>query len=208
MADPSITDWITATSTVIAVGAAVAAAIYTKRSASEAAKAAKAAADQVELQRPRPIVLAEFFYSFSPNRGNMARVNDRDFKLQNIGDSPAFDVELNPLEVPGTRLETDTLPYLLSGAPVPCIHRLDPPRGISGVMGRAALFVEDAKTFFDQQSKNQSSKEPEFRYKVEFTVSYRALDGREFKQSCVLVVDFPSLSAWIESVGSLLETGL
>jgi len=49
---PSITDWIIAVSTVIGACAAIAAAIYTKRSASEAANAAMAAAEQVELQRP------------------------------------------------------------------------------------------------------------------------------------------------------------
>ena len=48
MADPSITDWITAGCSMVAVGAAIFAALYTKRSASEAAKAAHAAAALVE----------------------------------------------------------------------------------------------------------------------------------------------------------------
>jgi hypothetical protein len=194
--------WIGGLGAVAAAAGTLAAAWYTKRAANEAAKAAKTAADQMELQRPRPIVVPEFQYSFAVNRGNMASANYPDFHLRNIGDSPAFDVELSTLEVSVSRLETNRLPYLLTGTPVPCIHQLRPQRGLSGVMGSGALFVVDAKTFFDQQRPPA----PGFRHEVPFSVSYRALDGRRFEQPCLLVVHFPSLSAWVETVSSLLET--
>jgi hypothetical protein len=199
----AIVVWISGVGTVIAAAAACFAALYTKRAAGEAAKAAKAAADQVELQRPRPIVVATFLRSFSPNKGNMA-ADDKDLRLENIGDSPAFDVEVSNLEVPGSRLLTETFPYLQPGSSMVCNHKLEPGRGLSGVMGRAALFVEDAKTYFNEQSMNESSRSANFRYEIPFSISYRTVDLRQFKQSYVFVVYFPLLRAWVEPVGSLL----
>jgi hypothetical protein len=134
----------------------------------------------------------------------MAPQNDADFKLQNIGDSAAFDVDVSSLEVPKSRLETERIPYLLPGSPVSCIHRLSPPRGRSGLMAKAALFLEDAKPFFDGQSEGggQSS---DVRRRIEFAISYRSLDGRRFEQPYALVVFFPQQEAWVEPAVSLLE---
>jgi hypothetical protein len=84
----------------VAAVAANVATFYAKQAAVEARKTATAAADQVELQRPRPIVIVSFQQYFGPNPGNPI-LNDTDFHLQNIGDSPAFDVVVSTLKVPG-----------------------------------------------------------------------------------------------------------
>ena len=217
MPDPLITDWITAIGAGIAAFAAVGAALYTKRSASEAAKAAKAAADQVELQRPRPIVVATFSRSVSDNENN-ADDDDQEFRLANIGDSPAFDVEVSPLETPGelpnlraaSRLTTKRLSYLLpASTPARCTHELEPDRGAGTLIaekirGMAGSFTRDAASFFNEQSK-RGIRSPDLRYEIPFMLSYLALDGRRFRQPYVFVVYFYQLRAWIEPAGSLLK---
>lgn len=217
MADPSITDWITAGCSMGAVVAAIFAARYTKRSASEAAKAATAAADQVELQRPRPIVVATFSRSVSDNKTGPDN-DDQEFRLANIGDSPAFDVEVSPLETPGelpyakaaSRLITEGFTYLLpKSMPAYCTHQLEPDRGAGTLIaekirGAAGSFAMDAVRFFDGQHKTEM-RSPDHRYEIPFVLSYRALDGRRFRQPYVFVVYFLQLRAWIEPVGSLLE---
>jgi hypothetical protein len=214
MPGPSITDWITAGCTVVAVGAAIVAALYTKRSASEAAKAAKAAADQVELQRPMPIVVATFSHSLSDNKGDTDD-DDKEFQLANIGDSPAFDVEVSPLETPGelpylgaaSRLSTERLSYLLPASiPARCTHRLEPDHGaiVLTIKGMAGTFATDAARLFDERSKAEI-RSPDLRYEIQFELSYRALDGRRFRQPYVFVLYFQVLRAWIEPVGSLLK---
>lgn len=215
MATPSVTDWISACSTVVAVVAAGFAAFYTRRAATEAAKAARAAADQVELQRPRPIVIAAFLRSLSETK--VPGASDTYIRLRNIGDSPAFDVLVSPLETPGvvpgldsvSRLETERVLWLAPGIdPVPCVHRVIPDRGPLSGMRNAAGFVDDAKTFFDMQSRDTSSRSGDHRYEIKFAVSYRSLDGRRFEQCHLFVVHFTRLSAWVEPVGSLLEAAV
>jgi integrase-like protein len=109
-------------------------AVYTKRSAEASANVARAAAAQVELQRPRPLVLATFQHSFSQSGKTPL---DRSFQFQNIGDSPAFDINVSPIETPGivsalgpSRLATETIRYLVPDKPSGgCIHRLEPTGG-------------------------------------------------------------------------------
>jgi hypothetical protein len=211
---------ITAFAAIVAAVAAIFAARYTKRAAEEAAKAANASADQatasaeqVRLQRPRPIVVITFSYSFNEYKGNVATDNN-EFWIQNIGDSPAFDVEVSPLETPGivaslgevSRLETMGIAYLVQGvAPIPCEHTLKPSRGALGIR-RAAGFVHDAKEFFNQQSiKDEASRTKDYTYEIKFSVSYRSLEGRRFTQDYRLVIYFVLSNAWVELVGSLLE---
>jgi hypothetical protein len=186
--------------------------LYARQSAEEAAKASKAAADQVELQRPRPIVIAKFICYFGENRGNMT-ADDKELLLRNIGDSPAFDVNVSALQTPGSvqelgvpsNLKTDSLLWLAPSIDLtPCVHYLEPPRGFRNALGIGALFVKDAKSFFDNQSINDQSNNPDSRYEIPFTVSYRSLDGRKFEQPHLLVIRSPH--AWVEAVGSLLES--
>jgi hypothetical protein len=69
--------------------------------------------------------------------------------------------------------------------------------------------VDDAKSFFNKQAtEDPSQSNPAFRYEIPFTVSYRALDGRKFEQPHLLVIYFPLLNAWVEPVGSLLESSV
>jgi hypothetical protein len=91
---------VAAVAAIVAAGAAVVAARFTKQAVAEAAKAAKSASDQVELQRPNPIVVASFSYSFSDLRRE-TDAHDEEFQLQNIGESAAFDVEVSMIEAPG-----------------------------------------------------------------------------------------------------------
>jgi hypothetical protein len=207
----TIAAWAGAGGTFIAAGAAIVAAIYTKQAAHEARNAAKAAADQVELQRPRPIVIVFFERCFSDNKGNTAP-NDTDFHLQNIGDSPAFDVVVSTLRVPGklpylgdepSQLETRNFAFVTPGTQrVICAHQLSPPRGGMSTKG-AAGFVDDATRFFNE--KNKSAHPSEMRHEIPFALSYRALDGRQFRQAYVFVIYWLTMTAWVEPVGSLLE---
>lgn len=129
---------------------------------------------------------------------------DQSLKVTNIGDSPAFDVEVSTLEVGGTRLSTAKIAYLVQAAPAESTHKLEPARGVTGILGPAAMFLQDAKAFFDNQSRRESI-QSNYRYTVPFTVAYRALDGRQFNQPYVFVVDFMQLKGWTEATGSLLE---
>lgn len=207
----TVAAWVSAIGTVVAAGAAAAAAIYTKRAAIEAGNAANAAADQVSQQRPRPIVVVFFEHCFYDQRGTTAP-HDSDFYLQNIGNSPAFDVTVSALQVPGrlpyldnapSQLETRKLPFVTPGTQrAACEHELSPPRGGMSVKG-AGGFVEDATRFFNEKSK--TSGHSEMRNEIPFILSYRALDGRQFRQPYVFVVYWPRVTAWVKPVGSLLD---
>ena len=96
--------------TAIAAIAAVVAARYAKGAVAEAARSAKAAADQVDLARSRPIVLVTFSYSGKDQTQKVDRT--REFRLENIGNSPAFDVHVSPIGVPDAshRLITEACP--------------------------------------------------------------------------------------------------
>jgi len=197
-----------AAGTVVAAVAAVYAAVFTRRSADAAAKAAESAADQVDLQRPRPIVVVHFSRSLSENPPTMARL-DPVFQLENIGDSPAFDVELSPMELsrPATACckKTSPVDFLVPRARLSCAHSMEPPQGVLRALGPAATFVQELANHFNEQSKSEASWNPDHRYEMEFSLSYRGLDGRRFRQPYALVVYFPRLQAWVEPVGSLLE---
>jgi hypothetical protein len=214
MLSPSITDWMSSTGAVaaagaaiVAAGAAVLAARYTKQAVYEAAKAAKAAADQVELQRPRPVVLLTFSYSFKHNR-NTDEERFREFHLENIGNSPAFDVEVSSIEVPDAtdRLTTEQLSHLLVSRTHACKHRLDKSQGVLGVLQPAETFANALAAYFNQHSEGTLAERIEKRHQIEFTLSYRALDRRRFEQRYAFLVFFPKQRVWIEPMGSLLES--
>jgi hypothetical protein len=67
------------------------------------------------------------------------------------------------------------------------------------------MFKQDLKIVFDEHGKNPSTQKAGFRYEVYFTIAYRSLDRRQFKQRYALVVFFPLRRVWAEPVGSLLE---
>jgi hypothetical protein len=213
MPSPSITDWmsgagaaVAAVAAIVAAGAAIVAARYTKQAVREAAKAAKAAADQVELQRPRPIVLLTFSYSLKQNR-NTEEERFREFRLENVGNSPAFDVEVSSIEVPDAtnRLNTEKLSHLLVSGTFACKHRLEKSQGVLAVLQPAETFANDLAAFFNKHSEGTLAERIDKRHQIEFTLSYRALDRRHFEQRYAFVVFFPKQRAWIEPMGSLLE---
>jgi len=208
----SITDWMSAVGTSLAAGAAIVAAAaavlaarYTKQAVTEAAKSSKAAADQVELQRPRPIVLATFSHSFKEHQTDDNPM--REFHLENLGDSPAFDVEVSSMEVPDARnrLTTEALSHLKSGASHACKHRLEAPQSVLTVLRPAETFANELVSFFNASSTGTLTERIDKRCQIQFTLSYRALDERRFVQRYAFIVFFPKLRAWVEPVGSLLE---
>jgi hypothetical protein len=61
--------------------------------------------------------------------------NDQSLKITTIGDSPAFDIEVSPLEVGESRLSTKKIAYLLQGAPAESTHELEPRSGVTRLLG-------------------------------------------------------------------------
>lgn len=212
---PKLTDWlagigaaVAALAALVAASAAVYAAIYTRRAADASAKAAEKAAEQVELQRPRPVITATCQWSFSQTRRDTVP-RDKEIELTNIGNSPAFDVKVSQIETPdkATRLLTEEVAYLSPGVAHKCAHRVEPARGVVGILGGAGSFVNDLVSAFDEQGRSETF-DINTPHSVPFTLSYRALDGRIFEQPYSFVVYFPQLRAWIEPVGSLLRNNL
>ena len=205
-----IIEWITAGATVVAAIAAIGAVRFSRQAAEAARTAAQAAAEQVELQRPRPILVASYSQSLKTDGGPAQGIP---FTLRNIGDSPAFDIETGPIETPGelphlgaaSRLEMDRIPYLLAETSTQCNHRLLPPRGVRGVLQGLTQFTEDAARFFSEDA-TRFSKASGHRSQIGFALYYRALDGRRFSQRYVFMVDFTSLQASVEPIDSLLSS--
>jgi hypothetical protein len=207
---PSVTDWMSAGGAIGAAGAAIVAAVaavraarYTKRAADEAAKSAKSAAEQVELQRPRPVVLATF--SFNLQRDGRPRICE--FQLENIGGSPAFDVEISPMEVPdkSARLTTEKLSHLKPGDTWPCRHRLEPNRGVLAVLEPVETFANELASFFNKNTAGTFTERLEAQHQIQFTLFYRALDKRRSEQRYAFIVSFIQQRVWIAPVGSLLD---
>jgi hypothetical protein len=105
-------EWITSIATAVGgVGAAVAA-FCSARSVGHARRSAELAAQEVELQRPAPVVVIE------------RRADINSLVLSNRGNSPAFDVRISELTVPGFTLTTDAVRLLIQKDFVECRHRM------------------------------------------------------------------------------------
>lgn len=206
------TDWIIAIGTIIAAVAAVAAALFTKQSAREAARAATAAAEQVDLSRPRPLVVA----TFGSYWGSLGRTpNDASFTLENIGDSPAFDVDVSPIRTPGVVLSigrpsvstAEPIRYLLPRLTLSCTHKLEGEgHGVLQVLSPMNTFLDHAKEYFYHVRDVEAGRNRAYQYEIGFTLSYSALDRRRLVQQYVFVVHLTRQLAWVEPVGSLLES--
>ena len=185
--------------------AAVVAVRYARQAAIETAKAAKAAADQVELQRPRPILLLTYSRSFKQSPPEEERL--REFHLRNIGDSPAFDAEVGSLEMPdGSKvLTTDGLSYLSPTAVHSCRHRLEGEQGAIGILSPSETFADGLYDYFNKRSSGTLDESVQKRHEIQFTLSYRAIDKRHFQQRHAFVARFIKQRVWIEPLGSLLE---
>jgi len=205
MLAPSITDWMSGIGAVLASVAAIVAAYYAKQAARETAKAAKAAADQVELQRPRPILMVTFSYSLKRNQTDEDRF--KKFRLQNIGDSPAFDVKVSPIELPdGSEcLKTEEISHLLGGQIHACKHQLQNNRGGLAILQPAETFASALADYFDRKSGGALDERINKGHRIYFEVSYHALDKRHFSQRYAFIVYFLKLRVWVEPVQSLLE---
>jgi hypothetical protein len=162
-------------------------------------RAARAASSQVELQRPRPVVIVEGNW----NVENALNVEPRGFLLRNVGSSPAFDVEVSGIEGPflqqvqyRERLTTDRIFVLTEGkGPLEAAHHRHVPGDV--LDHQAALkFVQNASQTFPPQGD----------HKMEFFVGYSALDGRRFRTECLICFNlgFPNSRAEVVPASSWL----
>lgn len=144
----------------------------TKRSADAAQKSAEAALKQVELQRPRPVVVAIYKKSLGTLSDNSS------IRLRNIGDSPAFDVEVDRLRVPGTNepvLLSFRIPYILPNSEEDLNQELVPDDvPVSPGMSAFSSFVILLHQHFNQAERPLSP--PDW---IPMIVRYRRFDGYE-----------------------------
>ena len=212
-----LTDWMSGIGTVIAAAAAIFATLYTKHSAEQATKASQAAADsaktardQTELQRPRPILVPSFSLAWNDNRSGLDNTDrDRAIRIENIGNSPAFDINLTGLEIPGrgANLRLSLFCFLKPnvGPVQPFEQNVTWEVGPIELLqnGPLPIFIRRLREYFNNEAL-RSGDENVDRYYIEFSLSYRALDGRSFSQAYYLAVSFIQSKSWIEPVSSLI----
>lgn len=163
--------------------------------------AARAAGEQVKLQRPRPVITIEGNWSLESTLDD----EPHGFLLQNVGSSPAFDIKVSdivgPLLYKGhrERLTTDPVPLLAEGKkPLEAIHRRYMPGSAIGD-GAALKFVQNASETLPPQDGQ----------KLSFFVEYSALDGTRFKTECLICfsLGLPNPRAQIVPCSSWLGEG-
>ena len=158
-----------------------AAAVFAWLTARAAKIQGKAALEQIELLRPRPVVVIE-------GRWNLEAETDASdvFLLQNVGSSAAFDIQITEIEGPVIRshgyretLVTDRIFVIAEKSEVRTVHhRLMPGNQIDE--RAAAAFMNSAGLSFGATNDDPDSLRPV----LEFKVSYAALDGRRFVTPC------------------------
>ena len=145
-------------------------------------KAARAAQQQVKLQRPRPVIIVEGNWGLEDSSGE-------NFVLRNIGSSPAFDIELSPIEGPvlkqvryAERLVTDRMSVLAEKqGQVASQCRCAPGNTLRD---QAAFnFVQAAGPAFSQTDEEGN---PTLVHEIKFFVSYSTLDGRQIRTECAI----------------------
>jgi hypothetical protein len=166
--------------TVVGV-ATSAAAVFAWLTARAAKTQGKAALEQIDLLRPRPVIVLEGRWNLEADTG----VPDA-FLVQNVGSSPAFDIQITQIEGPVVRphgyrehLVTNRIFAIAEKSEVRAVHhRLLPGNQIDD---RAAFaFMNSAGLSFGATGDDPDSLRPA----LEFKVSYAALDGRRFVTPC------------------------
>ena len=143
-------------------------------------KSAKAAALSTEMQRPRPVLVIEWT---CPNKlgGPLGLKNE--FSVTNIGSSPAFNVQVEPVYLPGGNeqagraLRTRLIWVIPVGRTEPSTQSFDE---VSQIYGPAPRFAEEL-------ARNVGLNSPPA--VAQFLLRYVALDGRNFKVECKVVSD-------------------
>jgi len=167
---------------VIAAATSIAA-LFAWRTALAAKTQGKAALEQIDLLRPRPVIVLEGSWSLEEEIPA-----PHAFLVRNVGSSPAFDIQITDIEGPvirpqgyRERLVTDRIFVISEKSEVRAAHhRLMPGTQIEDCA--AATFFNTASTFFGGSMEDPNSLRPG----LEFTVSYTALDGRKFVTPCRL----------------------
>lgn len=165
---------------VIATATSVAA-VFAWLTARAAKTQGKASLEQIDLLRPRPVVVLEGRWDLE------GELDAPDALLaRNVGSSPAFDIEITEIEGPvirshdyRERLITDRIFVIGEKAKTPAIHhRLLPGTQID--LHAAASFMKGASMAFGATMDDPDSLRPT----LNFTVNYTALDGRRFATHC------------------------
>jgi hypothetical protein len=178
------------------------AAVFALLTARAAKTQGKAALVQIDLLRPRPVVVIEGGWNLE------AEIEAPDaFLVRNIGSSPAFDIQITEIKGPirqpyGYRehLATDRIFVIAEKSDALAEHhRLAPGSQID--QRAAATFIKAASTSFDASMDEPDSLRPV----LEFKVSYKALDGRQFETPCRILfwlglnarADIAPVSSWL-----------
>jgi hypothetical protein len=170
-----ITDWINAGGSTLSAVAAGVAVVYAVR-----------AYLWNHRQRPRPIVIAEF-------RQGLAMNVRKPFRLQNVGSSPAFDVTISPMQVPGNKtpaLKTKTIPFIRPGEWAGTIHSLEPDdQPVSPGMSELYSFLVLLHEHFNKPG--HAFDPPD---SIKFVVSFKSIEGERFSVLHRLVIDRGSVN--------------
>ena len=167
----SISAGISLTSALVALVAAW----FNRQSARASELAAKAAAESVELQRPRPII--SLLCDFNANDGQPIP----NFFVQNIGNSPAFDISISSMSVRGPldndfSISTTLVPVLGPNSTASQYFHFDNEADNPNDCNALVLF---SKLVLSTKADNPIP-QPKPKALVPFTISYFAIDGRRF----------------------------
>lgn len=200
MSEPNFVEWMGAVASGIA-------AIATSAASGFAWMAAKSARKQVELMRPRPLLLVEFeFYCIRGPHLFPPMV------IVNLGSSPAIDVQVGPLTLDSVPVQerrvllTQAIASLKPDASQDCNQWIENVGGQAQCGNSPAHFAEWLLPAL--LSPAQSRTEREVEGSIRFTTSYRALDGRSFSQMFRLKANSATRRVWIEAEGSLLDNNI
>ena len=218
MTEPTIPDWISAISSaasaLFVLGtliAAIFAALYakratqqTQRAANAAANSAKSAEEQIELQRPLPLIIVQ--WQWDPNLPK-GQVQSKAFALRNIGNSPAFDVRISDLQFTGSIwiLETDVAHYITPNGIFNCHHKLsgaDQSAPALTMIDPLPYFVRGARGILSS-GKSLAADSP-FHATISFGLSYSAADGRKLNCECALRFNLVRGTTWVGPMSSWL----
>lgn len=182
------TDWINAGGSVLSGATALVALIVATRAYYWSRR-----------QRPRPIVIAQYVQSLG------AFNEAQPVKLQNVGNSPAFDITIPYLKLPGKTshvLKTETIRFIRDGEWADTRHVLEPDDqpmrpGMSYLQTFAALL---------QQHFNKPGRAFEHPDSIPFTVCFKSIEGERFSVQHRFVIDAGFLNqARVELDQSLLS---
>ncbi|MGB8887009.1 MAG: hypothetical protein WCC87_09825 [Candidatus Korobacteraceae bacterium] len=197
---------------VIALATCVAAiaACFAARSASKAAKAAesqrRAAWEQVKLQRPRPVVIVEGDWKLEGSDENKSDC----LRIQNIGLSPAFDVDVAEIEGLQTAEYTELLTteriFLLPAKsnPVYATHH----RRVPGIPITDKSMLGFVRTVGESFPRTDADGNPCLDHRLNLEVTYKTLDERRYTTACQIRFNLGvnSLRAHVVPVSSWLGT--